>query len=56
LVEVGELRQYDDELKEAWDRFFLPAGDDDGPTDEQELAVGVLQLALASAGASPVAA
>lgn len=37
LVQIGELGQYDDELKEAWERFFLPVGDDDAPTDEQEL-------------------
>jgi hypothetical protein len=29
LLEVGELSRYDRELKEAWERFFLPIGDDD---------------------------
>lgn len=29
LLEVGELGRYDQELKEAWERFFLPVGDDD---------------------------
>lgn len=29
LLEVGELSRYDRELKEAWERFFLPVGDDD---------------------------
>jgi hypothetical protein len=29
LLEVGELTRYDRELKEAWERFFLPIGDDD---------------------------
>jgi len=28
LLEVGELGRYDRELKEAWERFFLPVGDD----------------------------
>jgi hypothetical protein len=41
LVEVGELGRYDDELKEAWERFFLPIGDDDAPADEDD----VLRLA-----------
>jgi hypothetical protein len=41
LVEVGELGRYDDELKEAWERFFLPVGDDDAPTDKD----GVLRMA-----------
>jgi hypothetical protein len=40
LLEIGELGRYDQELKEAWERFFLPAGDDD-PVDESE----VLRLA-----------
>lgn len=35
LLEVGELGQYDRELKEAWERFFLPAGDDDVEADEE---------------------
>lgn len=29
LLEVGELGQYDQELKEAWERFFLPLADED---------------------------
>jgi len=29
LLEVGELGRYDRELKEAWERYFLPVGDDD---------------------------
>lgn len=29
LLEVGELGKYDRELKEAWERYFLPVGDDD---------------------------
>jgi ABC-3C protein len=40
LLEIGELGRYDQELKEAWERFFLPAGDED-PVDESE----VLRLA-----------
>lgn len=36
LLEIGELGRYDQELKEAWERFFLPAGDDD-PVDESEI-------------------
>lgn len=34
LLEVGELSRYDRELKEAWERFFLPVGDDDQDVDE----------------------
>ncbi|MHB2001392.1 MAG: ABC-three component system protein [Solirubrobacteraceae bacterium] len=35
LLEVGELGRYDRELKEAWERFFIPVGDDDAQdTDE----------------------
>lgn len=30
LLEVGELGKYDRELKEAWERYFLPVGEDDG--------------------------
>lgn len=30
LLEVGELGRYDRELKEAWERYFLPVGEDDG--------------------------
>jgi hypothetical protein len=40
LLEVGELGRYDQELKEAWERFFLPVGEDD-IADEAE----VLRLA-----------
>ena len=29
LLEVGELGRYDRELKEAWERYFLPVGEDD---------------------------
>jgi hypothetical protein len=29
LLEVGELSRYDRELKEAWERFFLPLTDDE---------------------------
>jgi len=35
LLEVGELGQYDLELKEAWERRLLPAGDDDVEADEE---------------------
>jgi|SRR5215203_225666 len=41
LLEVGELGRYDQELKEAWERFFLPAGDDEPALEESD----VLQLA-----------
>jgi hypothetical protein len=34
LLEVGELSRYDRELKESWERFFLPIGDDDQDVDE----------------------
>jgi hypothetical protein len=36
LLEVGELGRYDRELKEAWERFFLPVGeeDDEGIDDD----------------------
>ena len=37
LLEVGELGHYDQELKEAWERFFLPLGDEDPETDADEL-------------------
>jgi len=40
LVEVGELSRYDRELKEAWERFFLPLTDDkksDGAVDEETI-------------------
>jgi hypothetical protein len=35
LLEIGELGRYDLELKEAWERFFLPVGEDEA-TDEAE--------------------
>ena len=41
LLEIGELGRYDRELKEAWERFFLPAGDDEPAVEESE----VLRLA-----------
>jgi hypothetical protein len=38
LLEVGELGKYDRELKEAWERYFLPVGeDDDGNLDEDAI-------------------
>jgi hypothetical protein len=37
LLDIGELSRYDQELKEAWERFFLPLGEGDSPVDEQEL-------------------
>lgn len=37
LLEVGELGRYDQELKEAWERFFLPIGDEDPVNDEEEV-------------------
>jgi hypothetical protein len=37
LLEVGELGHYDQELKEAWERFFLPVGEDDPELDEDAL-------------------
>lgn len=37
LLEVGELGRYDQELKEAWERFFLPVGDEDPIDDEEEV-------------------
>ena len=33
LLEIGELSRYDRELKEAWERFFLPLTDNDGSED-----------------------
>jgi hypothetical protein len=36
LLEVGELGQYDRELKEAWERFFLPVGEDDDPGMDED--------------------
>jgi hypothetical protein len=35
LLEVGELSQYDRELREAWERFFLPLSDAEGLTDDE---------------------
>lgn len=35
LLEIGELGKYDRELKEAWERHFLPVGEDD-ETEMQE--------------------
>jgi hypothetical protein len=38
LLEVGELGRYDRELKEAWERFFLPVGEgDDEGVDEDSV-------------------
>lgn len=37
LLEVGELGQYDQELKEAWERFFLPLADEDPESDSAAL-------------------
>lgn len=39
LLEVGELSRYDRELTEAWERYFLPVGneDDDQGLDEGEV-------------------
>lgn len=37
LLEVGELTRYDQELKEAWERYFLPMGDDERPTEAQDV-------------------
>lgn len=36
LLEVGELGRYDRELKEAWERYFLPVGDDDAADLDDE--------------------
>lgn len=36
LLEVGELGRYDRELKEAWERYFLPIGEDDGDDAAEE--------------------
>lgn len=36
LLEVGELSRYDRELKEAWERYFLPVGDDDDPGADED--------------------
>lgn len=35
LLELGELGRYDEELKEAWERFFLPV-DEESEIDENE--------------------
>jgi hypothetical protein len=37
LLEVGELGRYDRELKEAWERYFLPVGDDDEGLDQDAI-------------------
>lgn len=37
LLEVGELSRYDRELKEAWQRYFLPAGEEDEGADDDVL-------------------
>jgi hypothetical protein len=37
LLEVGELSRYDRELKESWESFFLPVGDDDQAADENTM-------------------
>jgi hypothetical protein len=37
LLEVGELGRYDRELKEAWERFFVPVGDDDDQDLDEEM-------------------
>jgi len=37
LLEVGELSRYDRELREAWERFFLPVGDDDGQALDEDV-------------------
>lgn len=54
LLEVGEFGQYDPELKEAWERFFLPADDDDGAVEEEAMrrkgAVQSMTYHLAAAG------
>ena len=39
LVEVGELGRYDRELKEAWERYFLPLGDSDEPESVDDEAI-----------------
>lgn len=36
LLEVGELTRYDRELKEAWERFFLPLGQEDEQGSDEE--------------------
>lgn len=36
LLEVGELGRYDRELKEAWERYFLPVSDNDEELDADE--------------------
>ena len=41
LLEVGELGRYDQELTEAWERFFVPVGDEDPGMDEE----GIRRLA-----------
>lgn len=39
LVEVGELGRYDRELKEAWERYFVPLGDGDESESLDEEAI-----------------
>lgn len=36
LLEIGELSRYDRELKEAWERFFLPVGEEDDQDTEED--------------------
>ncbi len=36
LLEVGEFGKYDRELKEAWERHFLPVGEDDDSNLEED--------------------
>lgn len=43
LLEIGELSRYDRELKEAWERYFLPVGDEEGDQNQDE--EGVRRLA-----------
>lgn len=43
LLELGELAYYDQELKEAWERFFLPAGEGNDQADEKETCRVALQ-------------
>lgn len=37
LLEVGELGRYDQELTEAWERFFVPVGDEEPGMDEEAI-------------------
>lgn len=36
LLEIGELGRYDRELKEAWERFFLPVGEGENEDAEED--------------------